>query len=720
MASFDENEVISDPDSLGYQVNPASYVAGTEEILIDTTAKTIALKVVGNFKIHGATIKAVYSKLKDAWRANSTLIKFPFPMGPITDEQFEMINGWNWDKVGSVSVTISTATWGSNQITFTTGAAHGISVGDMITVAGVTPSGYNGTYVTVTGTTGSTIVVAKTTDPGTYSSGGTVANYLTTPYMVRTGGWSVVDTSNNTNELWMNAVTLGTLGATDQVYYQQLDSAEASVNFKLTGKVNQAVPIYFYDGSGTRPSTEAASDAKNVDGTSFVLRRFLKLFVREWQKIYAQSAIADIGVSQLSYQAYRFPLTNSTDLKVTHTEEFVSSGAAISSISGTGTVVTVNTSVAHGLVTGDFVDITGTTGYNTSGTSVQVTVSDTDTFTYSGSGTGAESAGFALKAVYGNVEITYLRDSNGAIYDIKGTVANTTYAVGDVVQEDNGAGSRWFACTVGGTVTGSAGVPKASWGGTATFVAYTGERLIGSTWYAFTTIIDADNTVAATSSGAARAAEIYETVQYKLRQNSDIDASTGTVTGKTADSLLRFVGDTLVTSTGVYIDSFNESDTNSIQFVDYSGTSRTFPFTATMTVNFGTNLQNDQYAKYWVFFTSGTSIGSYGSATAVIVKDKDGTDMAGDVNPSWPTKRASVTHTYNYDSNNQRGGGTYNNGVGTPTDTAGTDAPVTVVAIGLNTGQFVSATTSIGRNTANNVTLTASLERNYSQGVTYP
>lgn len=717
MAAFDENEVISDPDSLGYQVNPASYIAGTEEILIDTTAKTIALKVVGNFKIHGATIKAVYSKLKDAWRANSTLIKFPFPMGPITDEQFEMINGWNWDKVGSVGVTVSTATWGSNQITFTTGAAHGISVGDMITVTGVTPSGYNGTYVTVTGTTGSTIVVAKTTNPGTYSTGGTVANYLTTPYMVRTGGWSVVDTSNNTNELWMNAVTLGTLGGTDQVYYQQLDSAEASVNFKLTGKVNQAIPIYFYDGSGTRPSTEAASDAKNVDGTSFVLRRYLKLFVREWQKVYAQSAIADIGVSQISYQAYRFPLTNSTDLKVTHTEEFVSSGAAISSISGTGTVVTVNTSVAHGLVTGDFVDISGTTGYNTSGTSVQVTVTDTDTFTYSGSGTGSESAGFALKAVYGNVEITYLRASTGNVYVVKGDwTTSTVYAIGDVVRDTNVTPNRWYKATTAGTSTGA---NRAADSG-VTWASYEGERLIGSTWYAFTTIIDADNTVAASGSGAARAAEIYEAVQYKLRQNSDIDASTGSVTGKTADSLLRFVGDTLVTSTGVYIDSFNESDTNSIQFVDYSGTSRTFPFTATLTVNFGTNLQNDQYSKYWVFFTSGTSIGSYGSATAVIVKDKDGADMAGDVNPSWPTKRSFVTHTYNYDSNNQRGGGTYNNGVGTPTDTAGTDAPVTVVAIGLNTGQFVSATTSIGRNTANNVTLTASLERNYSQGVTYP
>lgn len=719
MAAFDENEVISDPDQLAYQVNPASYKAGTEEILIDTTAKTVALKVVGNLKIHGASIKAVYSKLKDAWRADSTLIKFPFPMGPITDEQFEMINGWNWDKVGSTSISINAATYngGLDQITFTTTAAHGISVGDIITVAGVTPSTYNGTYVTVAGTTGSTIVVGSVTvDPGSYTSSGTVSNYLTTPYLIRTGGWSVVDISNNTNELWMSAITLGTLGNTDQVYYQQLNSSESSVDFKLTGKVNQAIQIYFYDGSGTRPSTEAVSDATGVDGTSFVLRRYLKLFVREWQKIYAQSAIADIGVSQLTYQAYRFPLTNTTDLKVTHTEEFVNLGAAISTISGNGTTTTVTTSVDHGLAQGDFVDITGTVAFN--GRYQVSTITSSTVFTFLSAVNSSESVGYARRAVYSEVTITYLRDANDAIYDVRGPWVNgTNYAVGDVVRDDTTAlPYRWYAAI--NAITPSTTAPNLDG---SNWVPYVGERLIGTSYYAFTVIIDADNGVDATLSGAARTTDIYEIVQYKLRQNADTDQdSTFSVIGKTADSLLRFVGDTLVTSSGVYIDSFNESDTNLIQFVDYSGTARTFPFTATLTVNFGNNLQNDQYSKYWVFFTSDTSIGSFGTATAVIVKDKDGVDMAGNVNPAWPTKRAAVTHTYNYDSNDQRGGGTYNDGVGTPTDTAGTDAPVTVVAIGLSTGQYVSATSTIGRNTANAVTLTASLERNYSQGTVYP
>lgn len=74
------------------------------------------------------------------------------------------------------NATISAAVWSdpADTITFTTNETHGIPVGASITVAAVTPSGYNGTYTTLAGTTGTTIVVTKTSDPTSYSSGGTV------------------------------------------------------------------------------------------------------------------------------------------------------------------------------------------------------------------------------------------------------------------------------------------------------------------------------------------------------------------------------------------------------------------------------------------------------------------------------------------------------------------------------------------------------------------
>ena len=123
----------------------------------------------------------------------------------------------------------------------------------------------------------------------------------------------------------------------------------------------------------------------------------------------------------MTYQAYRFPLTNAADLKVTHTEQYVG-GVATTSGSSSGTTATVNTASAHGLSTGDVVIVTGVTpaGYNGTYT---ITVTDSDTFTYTtvGSDLGVITVqGYIQKSVYANVTITYLRDSNGDIYTVLG------------------------------------------------------------------------------------------------------------------------------------------------------------------------------------------------------------------------------------------------------------------------------------------------------------
>lgn len=549
MASFNELNVITDPDQLSYQINTAFGVA-TSEIIINTATLTLSLKVTGNLTSDGATIKAVYSKLKDAWNAESTLSKFKFPMGPITDEQYEMVNGWNWDKVNT--------------------------------------------------------------------SG---ADTQSTVELIRTGGWSVVNTSGNVTELWSSVVTLGSLGATDQVYFQQVSASTAPVDFKLTGKVNQAIQIL----------NDPNGDGSYADG--YDRRSYLKLFVREWQKIYAQSEINDIGVSTMTYQAYRFPLTNSSDLKVTHTELDIDSN----------------------------------------------------------------SDGTPDSGVYQSVTVTYLRHSGGGVYNVRGDFSPATvYSIGDVVKDTGN--SRWYKCILGYISTGT--LPSAN---ATNWSAYEGERLIGSSYYPYTVIIDGDTTVGTSVSGSARTNEIYEAVQYLLRQDIDIDSSTGTVTGKTASGLLRFVGDTLVTASGVYIDSFNTQDTNSITFTDSLGNARTFPYVAAITINFGENLQNDQYSKFWLYFTNANG-NTFGSLNAIVVKDKDTNDISGLVNPAWPTKRSFASFSFNYDSNVQGG------------RTAGTDADVTLVAIGLGTGQYVSATGTISRSTANAISAIASLERNYSVG----
>lgn len=221
----------------------------------------------------------------------------------------------------------------------------------------------------------------------------------------------------------------------------------------------------------------------------------------------------------------------------------------------------------------------------------------------------------------------------------------------------------------------------------ATYYTTDQMRTIGGTPYAFRIIID----------GANKTAEqIYTKIQYLLRQNADIDSGAGTVLGKTADELLKFVGDNLTTASGVYIDNYDANDTNRILFTDQSGSSRTFPFVAAGNILFNSNLVNDTQAIYQMFFTTNPA-GNYGTTTAVAVNDSTGTPISGSVGGN-----VSVPFSFNYDSNVQGG------------RTAASDAAVTIVAIGLQTGQYVSATGTITRSVGQNFSLVAAQERVYS------
>ena len=224
----------------------------------------------------------------------------------------------------------------------------------------------------------------------------------------------------------------------------------------------------------------------------------------------------------------------------------------------------------------------------------------------------------------------------------------------------------------------------------ATTAPYTGmsitygatTRSIGGVSYNFDVIVDGNG---------GTTGQIYEFVQYSLRQSSDIDAGAGTQVGQLADSLMSFAGDTLKTTTGVAIDDFQASDRNNLVFTDTGGTERTFPFLSTGALSFNANLVDDSDSIYRMFFASG-----FNTSSAIIVKDNSGTDISGTIGGS-----SSAAFDFDYDGNNQGG------------RTPGTDADVIVVAIGLDGAQYVSATATITRATGQNISLVAPLERNY-------
>ena len=233
---------------------------------------------------------------------------------------------------------------------------------------------------------------------------------------------------------------------------------------------------------------------------------------------------------------------------------------------------------------------------------------------------------------------------------------------------------------------------------------------VGAGSYDFHIVIDADGKTAE---------QVYEKVQFLLRQDYDINASltTANVTGSIGDDLLEFVGDTLKCKFnttwakpswggggGVIIINYAPADTNRLVFIDDTGTEVEELFVSTGRITFNTNLLGDSDAYYWMFFTSVPS-GDYGTANAYIVDDASSIPISGTItnNPSITAGNDYIDFTFDYDQNTQGG------------RTQQTTAATTIVCIGLETAQFVSTSAlTLERTKTNNVSLVAALERNYA------
>jgi len=213
-------------------------------------------------------------------------------------------------------------------------------------------------------------------------------------------------------------------------------------------------------------------------------------------------------------------------------------------------------------------------------------------------------------------------------------------------------------------------------------------RSIGGSNYNFKIIINGNN---------ATLEQIYTKIQYLLRQSSDINTggTGGVITGKTASSLLNFVGDNLETSTSVFVDNILSADSNRITFKDDGGTNRTNPYTAAGTITFNAPLVGAG-SSYRMLFTSPPGAGNdYGESGAITVNDASGTPITGVISAS------PVSFTYDYDGNVQGG------------FTGGTDRAITLIGIKPGSGKFVAATGTLTRSKAIALSLVAENDRVY-------
>lgn len=705
--------------------------AGGGEIVVDGNNKKIYFQAAAgnNFEFAGSGItgQALYSFLKYLWKNVESITKFDFPMLSITNEQFEIQNGWYLDDAQTltqkVRQTASVVITNQNQIdtTDTTVDFRKYEVGDTITITGASNAGITGTVASSTKTQ---IVVSGTPFTNATESTQIDADFTTTSsQLVRTAGWSVRDVEDSyTKEIYSGVITLGTLvDQVDRPYYVQDSSTTAVVNDTVyTGPANEAVAILAradstaasgnsdldiaFSGTNTITSTTTdlsvfkvgdtitvtntdsnngtftvttpAPTATNINivetGTSEVAgaatlvadrRSTFKIFVRERGKTYADADLQDIGVTTMTSIVYRFPVTNATDLNITSTAD---------------------------------TDIS-------SGTVVPATVNP-----------------------YDDIQISYLEASAGVPYDIVGLASDlsdgATVTAGQVYKDGQSPG-RWFKVTSTGTINAAGISNYNNNGGTAVLAAFEGEREVKGVFYAFTVIIDANDqhansgTPYVDTGNNTTVEDVYEFCQWALRRDGILnEGSTGNAqrNGNIADLLVEFVGPTLVTKAGVFIDSLASTDQNSVEFTEFSDASFTgastitYPRVVTVTLNFNSNLATDADAVFYVYYNATPNGNNFGESNALQVVASSGSDVGTGISNNVPDETvagqgSTFSFTYSYDEDTTGG----------RSITPAADVDVVAVAIGLDTGQYVKSAVTPIKSTGASISLVAPLERNF-------
>lgn len=407
-----------------------------------------------------------------------------------------------------------------------------------------------------------------------------------TRQMLRDGGWSEYNSSGVLARQYAGMVGLGVVSAGSQLYYQR-DAADAPTNFTFTDQANEGVQVF---GSATADATT----------TTFDKRTFFKGFVREYQKKYKDSVLADTGKTTTGANLVNLLLANETDLDIQVADAGIT-GLPYSEIN----VKYFATAFAKDI------DTTGTPR------STGIVV---DVGTHSGTDGAGASAAVAMTTAAAGI-----------------TIANY---LGGTLRIHNGAAKGLYTIS--------------STGGSATSVPLT-TGLLGIASGASFTLQRATPVVATLQ-------QIYTKVQFQLRQNSNINglASTGAVIGKTASILLNFVGSALKAGffaptnpngggTGVTLQGYAGADVNSFTSYDNGGVTRDYPYAAAGSINFNGPLVGAG-SSYRLMFTAPPGVGNdYGEAGAITVNNVAGTPITGAISAS------SIAFDYDYDGNVQGG-----------------------------------------------------------------
>lgn len=685
----------------------------------------------GGTAVDGATLQACYSFTKEEWRVDSAvyggdnLIRHEFPFEAITSEQFEIGGSsahadWAWfngpTNTDRTINYIKTGGWAAKNTAGTTLSEYAgvITLGSVDSDAQVY-------YQQINATTAPTNFVLKgavNQAVFTWASGDDRRTYLKlfVRKKARTYAGSAIGDIGVTNiQTIVNRFPLA--HTTDTAITKKDAEILGTAPYRNTGTVQSGS-----DGAKTSGQLTFTSASSNFLTSLVVAGDTLRITSGSQQGYYTIAAVN--SATQLTIQQDAEFLSTgwtSTESALTFTtlttirSATKSAGVAsdrtdgaIANVTGTtGTLTSAGSNfTTDGVVAGDILIITeAASAYRglypvisvDSATVITVNTTDKQFTALSNMDFRIVRAGMYLQYKYDSValgstgNLTFANANPDTITRTSGSWVTDGVTVGDIVTIAGSASNNGsytvaaVAALVLTVVATDSLVAEGPVGATATvFTPF--KRTISSVVYGYKWKL---------LGNVGLAQDCYEFIQHQLRQTSDIDYGAATSRGDVTDLLMSYSTPTGVTN-ALHIDNISATDLNNVTFKDATNVSRSYPFVAAGTLSFNGNLTADAAATYWMFFTTNPS-GNYSTQNAIIVKDSSNVDITGLV-----SGQSSIPFTFDYDGNVQGG------------RTAGTNAPVTIVAIGLTTAQFVITTGTITRSKANNFSLVSSLERNYS------
>jgi hypothetical protein len=298
--------------------------------------------------------------------------------------------------------------------------------------------------------------------------------------LIRDGGWSLRDTSGTSLEEYMCIISLGGrfVAVGDQAYYQQVTGFDQSTaNMDKTDEVNEPVKIYGASGYGS------------VDYTDF-----FKIFLREQGKLFdGGNLLVDQNLAALDYNVFKLPLTNATDIKIEATDTTIDTTSPYLDS-------TLIDSGSDGNATADDATFTSATGSFDAGDVGEIiaitsgsNIGRYEIITYT-SGTEVEvdrnfpatDAAMDWEHRAKGMTVSFLLGSGFTTW-----ADSTVYPASAVVYDAAGNSGQggWFFTAAGGT---SSGTGVADDIGVTDWAAYDGEEQIGSSYFAYNRIIDAN------------------------------------------------------------------------------------------------------------------------------------------------------------------------------------------------------------------------------------